>query len=61
MVSQITTTIDKIENNLRKRALINKMLRNVKREIEWSMNESEADSWGEVYDALVKKLKDTYD
>jgi len=61
MVSQITTTIDRIENNLRKRALINKMLRNVKREIEWSMNESEADSWGEVYDALVKKLKDTYD
>lgn len=61
MVSQIITTIDRIENNLRKRALINKMLRNVKREIEWSMNESEADSWGEVYDALVKKLKDTYD
>jgi predicted AAA+ superfamily ATPase len=37
------------------------MLRNVKREIEWSMNETEADSWGEVYDALVTKLKTFYD
>lgn len=57
MVSQIATTIDKIKNNLRKKALLNKMLRDVRREIEWSTNENEADSWGEVYDALVTKLK----
>tara|TARA_R100000329_G_scaffold12333_5_gene13402 strand:- start:50 stop:235 length:186 start_codon:yes stop_codon:yes gene_type:complete len=61
MVSQIIITIDRTENNLRKIKLLNKMLRNVKREIEWSMNETEADSWGEVYDALVTKLKTLYD
>ena len=61
MVSQIIITIDATENNLRKIKLLNKMLRNVKREIEWSMNETEADSWGEVYDALVNKLKTFYD